>query len=190
MRQFIKKIKINFKKHLNTTLYNSIYALILLSLFLSLEFVIPNNLISNSLFSNHLNLLKIPYHITKLYPNKLIISDELVYDKMIYENVTFDGVNNYVNNYSFNGVYNLTDGVVVKISKNSQDLYTVLIQGVDDFTYEYANLKSVDTNIYSFVKSQTILGESCYDSSTNNYFFVLKIMKKGVYYEFYQHAKN
>lgn len=145
---------------------------------------------SIKILDENINLLKLPFYFSKLLPTQIKLSDETVYSKLIYDNVTFDGKKNNVINYSFNGVLNLTDGIIIKIIKNHDQSYNVTIQDVNGYLFEYANLKSVDFSIYSFVESQTILGSSSFDDSINGYCFDLYISKKGEYYDFYELAEG
>lgn len=145
---------------------------------------------SIKIFEENINLLKLPFYFSKLLPSEIMLIDDTVYNKMIYDNVTFDGKKNNIVNYSFNGVLNLTDGIILKIIKNDNQTYNVTIQDVNGYLFEYANLKSVDFSIYSFVESQTILGSSSFDDSINGYCFDLYISKKGEYHDFYKLAEG
>lgn len=179
-----------FKIRSKTLCLNIVLSIVLLLFLLCFELIKPNNIINDSITNNNITLIKVPYYFTKLYSNQKIIDDQLVSEKMIYDDITFDGITNHIISASFNGVYNFTDGIVIKITKNKDSCYSITVQDVNGFLYEYNNLKSVEINIYSFVKSQTILGESSYDSNTSKYFCDVKIYKKGVYYNFYELEKN
>ena len=145
---------------------------------------------SIKILDENINLLKLPFYFSKLLPTQIKLSDETVYSKLIYDNVTFDGEKNNIVNYSFNGVINLSDGIIIKIIKNHDQSYNVTIQDVNGYLYEYESLKSVDFSIYTFVESQTILGSSSFDTSKDGYSFGLVISKKGEYYDFYELAEG
>lgn len=56
------------------------------------------------------------------------------------------------------GVKNYAAGVVTKINKNEK--YEITILSLDDKTYTYGNLDEIDVHIYSYVKTNDILGNS------------------------------
>lgn len=56
------------------------------------------------------------------------------------------------------GVKNHIAGVVVKVIK--EDLYTISILGIDDKLYVYSNLESFDYHIYSYLKTDEIIGRA------------------------------
>ena len=50
-------------------------------------------------------------------------------------------------------------GVVIKVFKNNDDTYQVVVKGIDDIEYKYDKLTTVDLNIYKIVKSGDIIGK-------------------------------
>lgn len=114
--------------------------------------------------------------------------DQVVYQTDIYERVVFHQGLNYVENTTFNGVKNLTSGVVSCIKKEKDGTYSITIQSIDDFEYTYKGLKSSDVQIYSYVSSESILGLAQEDNGT--YTFVVKIQKDGKVYDFYDMSEN
>lgn len=146
--------------------------------------------ISDCILNNNISLLKIPAYFSKLLPSEKELNDETVYDQFTYDLVIVEDNMNKIVNYSFEGVETLVDGIIIKINRNNDKSYNVTIQDVEGYLYEYRNLKSIDFGIYTFIKSQTILGRSNYDSLYNGYCFDLLISKKGVYYDFYELSKG
>ncbi|HHZ18026.1 MAG TPA: M23 family metallopeptidase [Acholeplasmataceae bacterium] len=67
-----------------------------------------------------------------------------------------DGLRIEVN--EFQGVEVYKTGVVVAIIKNKNGTYQVKVKGIDDYTYVYDRLASVDCNIYKIVTSGEIIG--------------------------------
>ena len=186
MKKEVLNIKI--KKYCNGLFYRiiiSILTLILLFLFYK------TNLFNDTFnIFNNINLLKIPYSITQVLPEQYHINDVEVFDNLVYDNIKFDGSKNQIISYNFDGVYNIIDGIIVNIKKNNDNSYNVSIQDVNGFLYEYCNLKSVDLSIYTFVKSQTIIGRSEYSSIHNYYHFDLYVSKRGEYYDLYKMAES
>lgn len=180
-----KKKTIKLKRYFLKLTFQIIFSSVLLFGFIFLN----NNfdqIIYDNVINNNLSLLKVPFLISKTLPQKYQVDDTLVYDKMTYDQVYFDGEKNIVKNISFNGVTNLVDGVIIKIKKNFNNTYNVTVQNVEGVLYEYCNLESVDFGIYTYIKSQTIIGRSVFNTSNDMYEFELIIKKDGVNYDFYE----
>lgn len=58
----------------------------------------------------------------------------------------------------YSGIKCYISGVVVKIIKNNY--YEIYIKALDDNTYVYGHIESIDVNIYKYVKSDEIIGLS------------------------------
>lgn len=114
--------------------------------------------------------------------------DQVVYQTDIYEQVVFHQNLNYVENTAFNGVKNLTSGVVSCIKKGEDGTFSITIQSIDDFEYTYMGLKTSDVSIYSYVSSESILGLA--EEKNGKYTFMVKIQKDGKAYDFYDMSEN
>lgn len=68
-----------------------------------------------------------------------------------------EGTNCIATSY-LEGVKNYSVGVVTKIKK--EDKYEITVLGLDDKTYVYGNLDEIDIHIYSYVKTNDIIGSS------------------------------
>lgn len=178
------------KKYFNSLSYRTFISLVLLII----SVMLTNIPLCSSFKKNFLNhgviLLKVPFYVSNLIPNNDLINDTLVSNSLNYDQIDYIDNNNIIINYSFGGVYNLTDGIVVDIKQKENNLYSIIIQDVEGYLYEYDNLKSVDLNIYTFVKSQTIIGASQYDEYHCYYKYDLKISKDGEFYDFFKVAKG
>lgn len=194
-REMNKKRSRNNTKKIKKFIDKLFYQIFLSTLLLLFLVLCSNNdaikkVINNSM-NKQISFTKIAYNLTNLFPSFIEpIGEVTVYNSIIYDNVTFDKGTNKVINYSFNGVINLCDSVVMKIYKNENGLYEVHTVNKDGYTYIYKNLESVDVNIYSYLKNETIIGSSSYDSLNNYYKFELVIEKDNMRYNFYEMAED
>lgn len=158
-------------------------SVVLLLLCLFDEFL-PNLKFNNYLNSN-LNFVKFVKIFNKT-PLQLIDEEELlsVYEDDIYEEVSFDNGINYINNHSYSAVENLVAGYVSKINYHN-NVYTVVITGIDGNEYHFNNLESLDVSIYEYVKPKEIIGKAMYVDG--NYCFELVINDNGRRISFYDH---
>lgn len=142
-------------------------------------------------FNKNINITKFISISSFLLPkeyNNLI--DKEVYQNSDYDNLIYSNNINQITNYSFNGVTSLTDGVIVKITKNENELYEVYVQTIDDYVYCYSNLRSFDKGIYSFIKSGTILGSSYFDNERKCYNYEIIISKNKEFFALYEMYEN
>lgn len=58
----------------------------------------------------------------------------------------------------FTPVSNHIAGVVTKITKSKDNLYTIIIQGIDNKIYQYSNINSFNYHIYDYIKTDEIIG--------------------------------
>ena len=194
-REMNKKRSRNNTKKIKKFIDKLFYQIFLSTLLLLFLVLCSNNdaikkVINNSM-NKQISFTKIAYNLTNLFPSFIEpIGEVTVYNSIIYDNVTFDKGTNKVINYSFNGVINLCDSVVMKIYKNENGLYEVHTVNKDGYTYIYKNLESVDVNIYSYLKNETIIGSSSYVSLNNYYKFELVIEKDNMRYNFYEMAED
>lgn len=184
-KQEIKKKKLNYIDKLFIRIFLS--SLILLTL-ISIE-----KTKFSFLYKDNFNFLKL----VKIFNGNFgsFISsniDDTVYNMNTYDEVFYDNNTglNTVYNYSFDGVYNLENGIVTKIVKNSSNLYDITIKGYDGYNYTYYNLETIDYHIYNYVGNNDIIGLSKYDDTSSCFSFLLKIEKEGVSYDYYKNAKN
>ena len=91
---------------------------------------------------------------------------------------------NYITNYSFDGVYNLNNGIVTKIIKNPNKTYTIYIKGEDDYLYIYYDLSSIDYRLYEYIKKGEIIGKTTKEN--NSYKLKIQITKDGRSYDYYE----
>lgn len=140
-----------------------------------------NSYLNINILSSHINFIKI---ISVFTNNKLIdlnlVDEQSVSSFVLYDEVVYEKPHYILINYSSNGVYSLTDGIIISKTKNVNGTYSVTIQTYDDYYYIYENLETVDFDIYSLIKTETILGTSIFNSDVQGYEFTLKIIKNGM----------
>ena len=129
-----------------------------------------------------INFSKITIFLNSTLGNYLKLStEEEVIDLSLYEQVIFEENQNIITNSSFNGVICLSSGVVTRIQKDRNGLYSITISDSNNINYEYKYLTSVDFSIYSFIKKDEIIGE--FDISSNDSSYIVKISKGNQYYD-------
>lgn len=181
-----KKIKIIDK------LFYQIFLSVLLLLFLVLGTKINKvNEVINNNFYYQISFTKIAYKFSHAFSNIIPpVGDTVVYNYLIYDSVEYNEGINEVKNYSFDGVYNLCDSVVMKIKKNENGLFDIYTVNKDGYSYIYKNLLSVDVKIYSYLESETIIGKASYDEINKYYKFNLIIEKGSEKFSFYEMAED
>lgn len=184
----LKKKKLNY--------IDKLFIRIFLSSILILSLVTIDRLKNNHislLFNDNINFLKIAKIFNGDFGNFVNSKfDEHVYSVNIYDEVLYDKKTelNLVYNYSFDGVYNLENGIVTKIKRKDNGYYDITIKGYDGFNYTYCDLESIDFHIYNYVSNEAIIGVAPYDEKTKCYVFKVIIEKEGVKYDYYQNAEN
>lgn len=115
---------------------------------------------------------------------EFIVIDETVEvdNKQLYDDINYIQNINVITNTSINGVIICESGVVTKILKDEDKLYTVEILSNDDVLYCYSNLSTVDVSIYTYIEAGNIIGEA--NSNNGKFTFNLTINKDGKYYEY------
>lgn len=181
-----KKIKIIDK------LFYQIFLSVLLLLFLVLGTKINKvNEIINNNFYYQISFTKIAYKFSHVFSNIIPpVGDTVVYNYLIYDSVDYNEGINEVKNYSFDGVYNLCDSVVMKIKTNENGLFDIYTVNKDGYSYIYKNLLSIDVKIYSYLESETIIGKASYDEINKYYKFNLIIEKGSEKFSFYEMAED
>lgn len=182
---------LNKKKPKNyiTKLFFRIFLSSLLLLFL---IIFDNHLIKKSIIKNELNkninFLKYFKNINSQFGNIINFKDVTNVDNLVtYDEIRYNNNTNYLTNYTFDGCYSISEGVITKIYKD-EGLYQITVKGIDDCEYIYDNLESVDLNIYNYVLKGTILGKI---KRTNNYYQTsLIIVKEGFYYDYFTKNEN
>ena len=111
-------------------------------------------------------------------------NNEYVDSTLFYDYIEYKNNINYVTNYSFDGVYNLNNGIVTKIIKNDNQTYTIFIKGEDDFLYVYYDLSSIDYRIYEYIKKGEIIGKT--NKTNNAYNLRIQITKDGRSFDYYE----
>lgn len=89
---------------------------------------------------------------------------------------------NYIDNNSFEGVYNFEAGIIIKKTKDKDGLYTITVLSQNNICYTYIGLTTCNFNLYSYVSKKTIIGNGLQDQN-GNYQFKLIIEKEGVKYD-------
>ena len=136
------------------------------------------------ILNNNINILKSITIITKSLPNYKNQNEQIVNNKIYYENIKYQLNKNILINENNNLVYTLSDGIVIKITKDIDSKYEVFILCDDNYLYTYSNLESCEVGIYSYVKTGTLIGGSSYNKDTNNYNTILIISKDEVFYDY------
>lgn len=183
----VKKKKLNYIDKLFIRIFlSSLVVLLLISLdFLKINF--------NYVYKDNLNFLKFANLFNGNFGNFISSDiDKNAYSLNTYDEVFYDKENNIniVYNYGFDGIYNLENGIVTKIIRNSNGLYEVTIKGYDGYNYTYLDIESIDYHIYSYIGSNGIIGLAPYDKNLNYFTFKLIIEKEGVFYDYYTNAQD
>lgn len=146
--------------YLDRFLYKLLFSTVLLVISFALDYfnVININKVQNEMRSN-INILKTIQVINgKVNLIDLGYGDEIAVSNSIYEYDIIDG-KEVIKTNSLTGVNAHIAGVVVRIEKTNNK-YTLTIVGIDDKTYVYSLLDSIDVHIYSYVKTNEIIGKS------------------------------
>lgn len=91
---------------------------------------------------------------------------------------TFSSITNNNNIYTlglgnYQAVETVKCGVVVKINKNQDETYLVVIKGYDGYEYHYNKLTSIDVNIYQLLNANEIIGKASQTNDKNFYQLVV-----------------
>lgn len=162
-------------------------SLLLFSLIIidKVDYKLFNNF-TNSLNDN-INFIKYSKMFNGIFGNFIPISDDVTVDQEIYYDIIeYDKNINKISNYTFEGVNTCSSGVVTKISKDKNKLYSITIKADDDTNYIYSNLISCDVRIYSYINRGDLIGQAGYDDINKCYSFNLMIEKNGVYYDYFE----
>ena len=131
------------------------------------------------------SFLKVIKRFNSLFGEIIVLNnDEYVDSTLFYDYIEYKDNINYVTNYSFDGAYNLNNGIVTKIIKNKNETYTIYIKGEDDFLYTYYDLSSLDYRLYEYVKKGEIIGKTI--KTNNTYNLRIQITKDGINYDYYE----
>jgi len=167
----MKNDKSNIKV-IHKILLNFIYkSLIVIILFMSSLIYIKTNKnnkakIKSTIYTNSLSFAKIYDLYNKYFGDvipfkniyrdntKLVSSEKMKYNKVKKEN------NGYIFEMNDNMITSLTDGIIIKINKNSTYKTIITIQTKNDILITYGNLNSVNLKLYDYIKKGEILGYS------------------------------
>ena len=162
-------------------------ALLLLTVVGFDRFIFSDSRYIQNRLSEHMNVLKFASIFNGVFGDGLFIpspADIPAVSTSLYSQVSYENNQNIIQDDSFSGVYNAVPGVVVRISKNNEKKYTITIKGIDDRTYHYGNLTSIDFSIYSYVAEKVIIGKA--SQAGDSYLFTLIIEEKGKPLSFYE----
>lgn len=180
-----RQIKYNYITKLFLRIFLSTLILLGLIIMNKITFTKKGYLFSERTIEKNWNFLNLVTTINALFGEFIIIEDDVMVDSStLYDEVVFENEINVIKNYSFSGVTSAASGVVTKIIKDNNDLYTITIQSNDDYFYTYSNLESIDYSIYSYVGKGEIIGVA--QNQNSFYTFELKIEKEGTSYSFYE----
>ena len=179
---FKRKHTINeYHKKLNTI--DKMFIRIFFSSLLLFSLLIIDK-VDYKLFNNFNNSCKI---FNGLFGNFIPINnDSTVNQNIYYDIIEYEDNKNKISNYTFEGVNTCNSGVVTKISKGKNKLYSITIKADDDTNYTYLNLISCDVRIYSYISHGDLIGQAAYDNINKCYSFDLMIEKNGVYYDYFE----
>ena len=185
-----KKDKNKNKNKLNYI--DKLFIRIFLSSLLLFSLVIINKPKLKNMINKEMNFLSYAKIFNGVFDGFIPVSDEVVYNKNAFDNVVYlDDVRiNEVHNYTINYIHPLVEGVVTKIYKDKNGLYSVYIKSIDGFTYIYEGLETIDVSIYSFVTDSSIIGSALYDNNLLCFKFNLIIEKDGEYFSYYENAED
>lgn len=179
------KIKSNYVTKLFLRIFLS--SVILLLLVLCNNYAIRNNKVSftKKTIEKNTNFIRIAYIFNSIFGNFIPIendSDTLVDATTLYGSINYDEGINYIDNNSFDGVYNFETGIIIKKVKDKNGLYNVTILSNDNTCYTYVGLANCNYNLYSYVNKKAIIGNSI-QNKNGNYTFKLIVEKEGVKYD-------
>lgn len=169
-----KKIKISRTKR---KLIDKLFFRIFLSSLTLLLMVLFNryNLFNfNDVISSNINFSVLTKQVNTLLDDTQTVSNEINFQLLNYTNE----MNHFQS--TFNGVYNISSGVVVKIEKEDE-LYNITILTTEDYEYTYKGLESINCYLYEYISEGKIIGTV---SQNNNYMYLVSIYKDGKYYEY------
>ena len=169
------KIRSNYVTKLFLRIFLS--SLLLLLLILGNNYAVKNDKISN--------FIKIANIFNSIFGNFIPIdggNDVLVDATTLYGSINYVEGINYIDNNSFEGVYNFEAGIIIKKTKDKDGLYTITVLSQNNICYTYIGLTTCNFNLYSYVSKKTIIGNGLQDQN-GNYQFKLIIEKEGVKYD-------
>ena len=179
------KIRSNYVTKLFLRIFLS--SLLLLLLILGNNYAVKNDKISfgKKTIEKNTNFIKIANIFNSIFGNFIPIdggNDVLVDATTLYGSINYVEGINYIDNNSFEGVYNFEAGIIIKKTKDKDGLYTITVLSQDNICYTYIGLTTCNFNLYSYVSKKTIIGNGLQDQN-GNYQFKLIIEKEGVKYD-------
>lgn len=178
-----RKIQYNFITKLFLRIFLSSFILLMLIVANKVTMLKKNYKITELTLEKNWNFLKLVTTFNGLFGEFIVINnDKQVSMGSLYDEIVYQDNINHIYNYQFDAGYCLASGVVTKITKDKNNLYTITIQTQDDFVYEYRNLSSFDYHIYNYVEVGSILGLS--QNLTDKYTYDLVIQKGDQFYEY------
>jgi hypothetical protein len=184
--------KENKKTYFDYLLTRIFVSSVIILLFVSIDFLNIssfNSKVINAKLSEQTNIFKYVNFFNGTFGSFFPIEkSEPVFSSDVYDYVAYNNKVNEITNYSFEGVVNLVEGIVMKISRNENNYYEVMIKGADSYDYVYSNLIGIDVSIYQYVTKDKIIGRS--PKVNNIYRFNLQIVKDQVYYDFYGQCQD
>ncbi|MCI5787963.1 MAG: hypothetical protein MR002_01190 [Acholeplasmatales bacterium] len=179
------KVRSNYVTKLFLRIFLS--SLLLLLLILGNNYAVKNDKISfgKKTIEKNTNFIKIANIFNSIFGNFIPIdggNDVLVDATTLYGSINYVEGINYIDNNSFEGVYNFEAGIIIKKTKDKDGLYTITVLSQDNICYTYIGLTTCNFNLYSYVSKKTIIGNGLQDQN-GNYQFKLIIEKEGVKYD-------
>ncbi len=178
-----RKIQYNFITKLFLRIFLSSFILLMLIVANKVTMLKKNYKITELTLEKNWNFLKLVTTFNGLFGEFIVINnDKQVSMASLYDEIVYQDNINHIYNYQFDAGYCLASGVITKITKDKNNLYTITIQTQDDFVYEYRNLSSFDYHIYNYVEVGSILGLS--QNLNDKYTYDLVIQKGDQFYEY------
>lgn len=178
-----RKIQYNFITKLFLRIFLSSFILLMLIVANKVTMLKKNYKITELTLEKNWNFLKLVTTFNGLFGEFIVINnDKQVSMGSLYDEIVYQDNINHIYNYQFDAGYCLASGVITKITKDKNNLYTITIQTQDDFVYEYRNLSSFDYHIYNYVEVGSILGLS--QNLNDKYMYDLVIQKGDQFYEY------
>lgn len=103
------------------------------------------------------NFIKIANIFNSIFGNFIPIdggNDVLVDATTLYGSINYVEGINYIDNNSFEGVYNFEAGIIIKKTKDKDGLYTITVLSQDNICYTYIGLTTCNFNLYSYVSKK------------------------------------
>ena len=84
---------------------------------------------------------------------------------------------------SYEAVEALHCGVVVKIVKNIDNTYLVVVKGIDGFEYHYDQLTQINVNIYQLLEGTDVIGKA--SQNDNHNYYLMTVYSKGASIDYF-----